>query len=356
MPILGGLQTAALTPTLINPVTPPDVNDIYVPSSGAWLGNSPGARPLSDHEADLGRTVDIAHVYRNFAHYDTPAENFPGTTQQGYIDGGRMLLWNLKPADTTWTAINAGSQDARIDAIADNIVEWEGSHPGVKTFMAFHHEPEDDCTEGGGSFGTAAAYANAYKRVRDRFTARGVTSVIYMWIMTGYKTRVNLWNTLYPGDDYADWLGYEPYPIICPAFCAGGTNDPFFEAFGEYPAQAGTDDTGKYRFYKWATGVGAVDIDDAQTYTKSGVTDKPIMIGEWSPSDHPTSPTGAMASIFNDWGTAVTENRYPQIRAFVYWESGESACCTHRINSSASNLSAYVAVTSLSQLNRPRPY
>jgi hypothetical protein len=358
MPITQSPSSAAIgRPNTAAVPSVPDVSDIYVPSTGAWLGVSPGARVISEHETDLVRTVDIAHVFRTFTHYDTAGENFPGATQQSYIDGGRMLLWNWKPSDTTWTAINTGSQDSRIDATADNIREWElGVGAGKKTFMAFHHEPEDDTTESGGTFGAAAEYATAFRRVRDRFTARGVTSIIYCWLMAGYQTRPNLWGTLYPGDDYVDWLGYEPYPVTCTSFSGGSTNDPFFETFGEYPAQAGIDDTGKYRFYKWATGVGARDSDDSLTYTKTGVLTKPIMIGEWAPSDHPTAPTGVMVPIFTDWATAVSENRYPQIRAWVYWESGESATCTHRINATVGTKAAYKTVTDLPQLNRPRPY
>jgi hypothetical protein len=353
MPITNSPSSAVLGRPNTTTFPAPDVSDIYVPSSGAWLGNSPGARTLTEHETDLARTVDIAHVFRNFAHYDTTGEDFPGTTQQGYIDGGRMLLWNLKPLDTTWTAIAAGSQDSRIDIIADNVVQWElGAGGGRKTFMAFHHEPEDDV----GVFGTALEYAAAFRRVRDRFTARGVTSVIYVWIVTGYQTRVDQWAALYPGDAYVDWLGYDPYPVTCTSFSTGSTNDPFFEAFGEYPAQAGIDNTGKYRFYKWATGVGSQDPDDSLTYTKTGELGKPIMVAEWAPSDHPTSPTGVMVPIFQDWKVAVEENRYPQIRAFVFWESGESATCTHRINATAPTLAAYKAATDLPALNRPRPY
>jgi hypothetical protein len=355
MPITNSPSSAVLGRPNTTTFPAPDVSDIYVPSSGAWLGNSPGARTLTEHETDLARTVDIAHVFRNFAHYDTVGEDFPGTTQQGYIDGGRMLLWNLKPLDTTWTAIAAGSQDSRIDIIADNVVQWElGAGGGRKTFMAFHHEPEDDV----GVFGTALEYAAAFRRVRDRFTARGVTSVIYVWIVTGYQTRVDQWAALYPGDAYVDWLGYDPYPVTCTSFSTGSTNDPFFEAFGEYPGQAGVDDTGKYRFYKWATGSGGGSRDSgtANDYVKAGDLTKPILTGEWAASEDPAAPADRMVPIFNDWKTAVEQTTYPQIKAYVYWESGESGTCTHRINVTANTKAAFKAVTDLPQLRQPRPY
>lgn len=357
MPVLGGPSATTLRPVAATPAPQPDVDAIYVPSSGAWLGVAPGTRTLTAHEADLGRTVDIAHVFKQFTNYDTPGENFPGTTQQGYIDGGRMLLWNWKPGDTTWTAIAAGSQDSRIDATADNIVEWEGgAGAGKKTFMAFHHEPEDDCTENGGTFGTAANYASAWRRVRDRFNARGVTSIIYCWVMTGYKDHTALYNTLWPGDDYIDWIAYDAYTATCPAWNNGNPNDAFLTTIGEDPSQPGIDDTGKHRLYKWATGVGAKDPQDGLTYTKPGAHDKPIMLAEWAPSDDPTTPTGQGVQVFTDWKAAVEANTYPQVKAWVYYESNASSTCTHLINITPATLTAYTAATGLPQLNRPRPY
>jgi hypothetical protein len=352
---------SASTAVLGNPtaaVAQGSVSSIYVPSSGAWMGFADGTRTYSAIETDLGRTVDIVHEFKHFDSYDTASENFPGTSEQGWINGGRMLLWSWKPRNSSstinylWSDVAVGTYDAKIDATADNIVEWQASNPGKKTFMAFHHEPEDDV----GVFGTSADYVNSYRRIRDRFTARGVTSIIYTWIMTGYQTRVDFWGPLYPGDAYVDWLGYDPYPSTCTGF--SGTNDPFFTAVGEYPGQSGVDDTGKYRFYKWATGVGGGSRDSSTTndYVKSGDLTKPIMVGEWAASDHPTSPAGIMTPIFQDWKIGIELDRYPQIKAWNYWESGETATCTHRINVTAPTLAAFKATTDLAQLNRPRPY
>jgi hypothetical protein len=174
--------------------------------------------------------------------------------------------------------------------------------------------------------------------------------------VTGYQTRVDQWAALYPGDAYVDWLGYDPYPATCTGF--DGTNDPFFEAFGEYPGQAGVDDTGKYRFYKWATGSGGGSRDSgtANDYVKAGDLTKPILIGEWAASEDPAAPADRMVPIFQDWKIAMEQARYPQIKAYVYWESGESGTCTHRINITGNTLAAFKAVTDLPALRQPRPY
>ncbi|EEB9150725.1 hypothetical protein XL14_24180, partial [Salmonella enterica subsp. enterica serovar Paratyphi B] len=53
----------------------------------------------------------------------------------------------------------------------------------------------------------------AYRRVHDRFAARGVTNVAWAWVSTGYLGAGNDDRILdgYPGDDYVDWIGYDPY-------------------------------------------------------------------------------------------------------------------------------------------------
>ncbi len=217
-----------------------------------------------------------------------------------------MLLWNWKPrngagtAIYTWGDVATGVYDAKIDATADHVAAWAVAHPGKKTFMAFHHEPEDDV----GAYGTAADYVAAYRRVHERFLARGATGVTWVWIMAGYKGRADEWNDLYPGDAYVDWLAYyDPYAGLCGD---GDAPVPWATAVGEGYGPL-PDGTGNYRFYKWATGAGATNLSNGNVHMKVGAHDKPILWGEYATKTGDGGSDGDRATFCRDMRQAIVD-------------------------------------------------
>jgi hypothetical protein len=353
-------ENAAGAPELLVEFTTPNPcdeppNEIYVPSCGAWQGAAAASVGLATFENAIGRTVDVTHVFYYFDSFDTPAENFPKAAEAAAIEGGRMLLWNWKPRNGSnsvryaWSDIARGVYDGKIDATADKVAEWAVAHPGRKTFMAFHHEPEDQV---GGEYGSAADYVAAYRRVRDRFAAKGVDeAVIWVWIMTGYKARVKQWNELYPGDDYVDWLGYDPYAGLC---TESGPPPSFDRAMGQGTGPE-PDDSGNYRFYKWATGTGAVDAQDGQLYVKPGAHDKPVLWGEYATKmNHGGSDDDGQA-FFRTMKTRVTEEgRFPQVKAFLHWQKGRE--CHDFTASAPLTRDAYRAMIASPHFNAVKPY
>jgi hypothetical protein len=326
---------------------------IYVPPCGAWHGvaTNPNVQTLAGFESAIGQKVDILREFRTFQSFDEPGESFPGSTAQAAIDGRRMYLWSWRPQQLgsslylSWADIAAGRYDAsHIDPTADKVRAWSQAHGGKKTFMAFHHEPEP-------SRGTAAEYVAAWRHIYDRFVARRARPyVIFTWVMTGFRDRVKQWGPMYPSDAYVDWIGYDPYALVCENVTTG-TPAGFATAFGE---QAGTDvdDTGKYRFYKWATGPGAVDGSDGRTYVKPGSFTKPIMVAEYGAAHSSRFPT-AMEQFFRDEKAALSAGKYPRIKAFVYFQ-GHSSC--NRVDSTAGTKAAYRELVAIPRLNQPLPY
>jgi beta-mannanase len=347
--------TLALTAA---PVARPDAaqaacapNAIYVPSCGAWQGTWPGVQTLSQWEATVGRKADIYREFKLFDSYNDPSESFPGPAADAAIAGGRMYYFSWRPEETvgatvyrSWADIAAGKYDATfVNPTADKIKAWGQSHGGKKIFFTFHHEPEN-------SRGTPAEYVAAWRHIYNVFTARGARPyLIFTWVMSGFQTRPNQWGALYPGDAYVDWLGYDPYARVCVHHVT--TPPPkFTTTFGE---SAGTDvdDTGKYRFYKWATGAGAVDSEDHQTYRKPGSFTKPIMAAEYGAyygTDYPT----AMEKFFKDMKASLSAGGYPQIKAFIYYQARSCS----RVDSTAGTKAAFQDLLQISRLKQPKPY
>jgi hypothetical protein len=201
-----------------------------------------------------------------------------------------------------------------VDVLARKIRNWSTRHHGMKVFMVFHHEPENDI----GKFGTAADYARAWRHINFRFvTLHARHSVIFVWDMAGYETRVGEWNALYPGDRVIDWLAWDPYgktqysPPAAPIV-------PFTTAVGQYQG-TNVDRTGAYRFYKWATGTGAEDPRSGRVFAKASSHAKPLMIAEFGVCWNAASLASA-ERWYEDAGAAIRAGSYRRVKAFVSFD------------------------------------
>ena len=51
-------------------------------------------------------------------------------------------------------------------------------------------------------------FIGAYKRIKDKLDAQGVTNVAYVWQSKGFGHTMESLESWYPGDSYVDWCGY----------------------------------------------------------------------------------------------------------------------------------------------------
>jgi hypothetical protein len=321
----------------------------YVPSCGSWFGTT-GAPDLATAEAIAARRADIYHDYKDFSSY-AGARPFPGRSAQATIKTHHMYFFDWKPqlVDGTiipWASVASGAMDANyVDVLARKIRVWSLQHHHKKVFMAFHAEPEDEV----GTYGTAGDYRRAWRHINARFRANHARkSVIFVWDMTGYMTRVPLWNALYPGDRVADWLAWDPYGKT-PSNPAAAPIVPFSSAFGEARGSR-PDRTGSTRFYKWANGAGALAYGTKKIYVKPGSWHKPLMVAEFSVCWE-TSTLAQTERWYAEAARVIGRGRYPRVKAFVYF--GAEAC--ERPTGSATMTTSFRRAISVRRLKQPLP-
>lgn len=189
---------------------------LLVPNCGAWFGayvrhTKPDLEEkVLAYEKRIGRKLDIVYAYHDMSVNDG-LEGTLLTEQEQLVGEDRMLLlsweskwWNGTPEQQpSWKQIAAGALDKSvIDVQAERIKEY-----GKPLFLSFDLEM-DTRTPGNG---TPAEYVAAYRHIHDRFRALGVTNVLWTWVITGYTGHSELFRTLYPGDAYVDWIGYNQY-------------------------------------------------------------------------------------------------------------------------------------------------
>jgi hypothetical protein len=272
---------------------------VMAPNSGALWGTSKFDKGW---EAQMGRKFDIVHVYHQWN------QNFPTAEERALAAEGRLLLINWK-SPGSWPAVANGSQDAQINATATRLKGF-----GKKVFLAFHHEPENDIP----GAGQPADYARAFRHVVDVFNRVGADNVLFVWNMMGFVGgHGDIYPTLYPGDQYVDWIAYDPYNWYG---CKAGHKS---RSFAEITKP----------FYDW---------------TAAHAPGKPLMLAEYGLREQSGSST-SKADWLRDELVQLKTTR-TRIKALVYFNNLHT--CDWRITSSSSSVAAYRDIGRDGFLNR----
>ncbi|WP_371669758.1 glycosyl hydrolase [Streptomyces sp. NBC_00289] len=192
------------------------------PPCGAWFGafvphsKDDLEEKVLAYEKHVGRRLDIVYTYHDMSRVEgVRREGQLLTDDEQAVGRDRMLLlsweskwWGgTKQQQPTWKQIAAGDlDDTVIDVQAERIKAY-GERTGKKVFLSFDLEM-DTRTPASGS---PEDYVAAYRHIHDRFARLGVGNVVWTWIITGYLEHADLFQRLYPGDEYVDWIGYNQY-------------------------------------------------------------------------------------------------------------------------------------------------
>ncbi|MDB5186073.1 MAG: hypothetical protein JWL85_596 [Candidatus Saccharibacteria bacterium] len=197
-----------LTAKLVNPCRP-----LLGATASNYSGVSGPRDQIQAHESRIGRPVDIVHLYH-------PAGTRPMSESDKYFANrpNTILSVTWKPARSKWAEANGSNAqvNAEIDAAADSIKAL-GS---TKIMLTLHHEPENDVSGGApgcnkniykGSYGTPADYRAMWHNVRQRFDNKKVTNVVWAINFMGFQKWDCMIADLWPGNDYVDWIHWDPY-------------------------------------------------------------------------------------------------------------------------------------------------
>jgi len=323
--------TSPASPTTAPP--PPrscEVSELLVPSCGAWWGiytptlredNWNSTVSLTRLEEQVGRRFDIVHRYKDFSNSGSNGA-FPDQYELEQMRQGRIMFfaWESRIFATgttlTWRQVYSGEYDEVIDAVARRIAD-----AGVPIFMGFDHEPEDDPSKG-----SDADFVRAWRHVVDRFERAGAHNAIWVWTVMGWSGYYPRYHDLYPGDEYVDWIGYDPYNFH---HCNGSRWETPWESIAP--------------FYQW--------LDN----NRIGVG-KPRMLAEYGTNSDPADPQAK-----RNWFETLPETirALPQIRAVIYFNSAGSTRtdddCNMLLNDTQESLAGFRAAGADPYFNQPIP-
>lgn len=301
---------------------PGSVSDKLVPSCGAWWGayvnadnyGGDNAQALAAFEGGAERQIDIVHRYHTWN------DVFPDSAEASAAAHGRILYlsWQSQTDGETgkqgvpWRGIADGRYDAVIDKVAQRLKEFK-----KKVFLDFDQEPD-----GREYAGKDVDFARAYRHIHDRFAENGVTNVVWVWTVSGWEGVFSRYADLYPGNNYVDWIGYEPYNwYVCHDIAWQMPMDTF------------------RTFYDWV-----------QT---TAHRDKPIMVAEYATFEgKPGSP-----QTKGDWMRSVPAalKALPKIKAAVYFNNNYAGCLRASIDTSADSTRGFADAGHDPYVNQPHP-
>ncbi len=177
------------------------------------LGSTAFRARMLEHEARIGRPLDIVHAYTGVG--AVLSSDIRTLAQRP--DTIALVNWRVS---FNWAAGDGRSAtvNTQIDAMANSIK----SLGTTKIMLTVYHEPESSISPGGspscpaqnlnGTSGSTSDYVNMWHNVRQRFDALGVSNVVWVMNYIGYVTGHCSTKDLWPGNDYVDWVMWDPYP------------------------------------------------------------------------------------------------------------------------------------------------
>lgn len=223
---------------------------------------------VQDVESYLGRRIDISN------HYFPWEKPLPTWREAWDLSEGRipMISWD----GTSTSLILDGSQDAVIDAAADGIKALNGT-----VFLRFFWEMDGykkaDVVE------SPSKFIAAWRYIHDRFAARGVTNVVWVWCPNAWAFTAGTASRYYPGDAYVDWVAADGYN-----WGTIGHSKKWTSLHSVFKS-----------FYAWGAAKG-----------------KPMMIAETASVEQGGDKASWIAQAASD-----LQSKLPKIRAFVWFDS-----------------------------------
>jgi chitodextrinase len=169
-----------------------------------WLGMPGGATTWTQvRDRVLQRERDMGRKYDGIMTTDWQAD-WGENRLQWIQDHGSIPIVAGLHFDKTIAQINAGQADSLIDAYANRWRDYRFTIV-VRLFHEFDYSHLNYT-----SVGQEAAFVSAWRRIVDRFKARGATNVGFWWCPSEGGNRASA-DAAYPGDAYVDWVGTDSY-------------------------------------------------------------------------------------------------------------------------------------------------
>jgi mannan endo-1,4-beta-mannosidase len=241
----------------------------------------------------------IGFTPRITSYYSTFSQPFAVSFARAMAAQGTQVLVQWQPRGASNEAIAAGEFDSYIQAFAQAVASVN-----AQVIISYGQEMNGNWyqwgTSGQGN-STPAAYIAAYRHVWSLFEQAGVHNVTWLWDPNVDYSSATPLASVYPGDQYVDWVGLDGYYSTPQTTFSGlfGPSIATFRTFTHKPlvigesgvsgASAGSQLTGLFAGADLAGAVALVYFDQAQSGDP--------MHQDWRVEDNPPALAAFRAAV-----------------------------------------------------------
>ena len=293
------------------------MSSLLVPDEGAWIGaTTPVTNGSGTTAAGLQQWEDVTSFrpqvlpwYKKGAWSGAPTSaEIALLDPPGQKHAIPKYAWKIGAGSAgigTWTDVANGVYDTEIAAAAAGIKTYPH-----KVMLCIYHEPEDNVN---GSGNTRAAYRAMWQHVVEEFAAADVDNVVWFLQYGGAANHAvdaagSGFTDLYPGNDYVDWIGFDPY-----------THSPSRNTLDE--------------LVNWTSGGPGGGYPGFYTIMNSAYPTKPMLLGEFGAGNVGCQGNAATAGAqFTDSEGAAVAAQWQAdlgvtntaLKMFIYWNGRAS--------------------------------
>jgi hypothetical protein len=261
---------------------------------GVWVPGLPEASVLDRYTELTGHLPAIVHWWSN---WQRSSRNFDTVAAEAIRRRGAIPMISWEP----WhglAAINRGELDGYARDFARSIVAYGGP-----LLLRFGHEMNGRWITWGDD---AAAYRSAWRRLRRILADEGARQAAWVWSPHVVDRNAGRFESYYPGDDEVDWLALDGYN------------------WGR---------TGRGRRWQTFDQIFASGYEAIIALSPS----KPLMLAEIGCAEE----GGDKAAWIRDAFLEAIPDRYPAVRAVVWFNEDKQGHADWRVESSSASLAAW---------------
>ncbi len=200
-------------------VTSASSNQIYW---GAWVGEN-DRMPLSTIQAFENQVGKGMSIWNWMQWWTGPTNqvqdpNFNSTWMNECRNAGMIPMISWGPSSVYiagvyqgYDDILSGKWDAYLDAWGNASAAW--GHPYfVRFYWEFNAQWVNESVTPWSYGMTPAKFVAMWQYVVNRVRAAGGTNISWIWCPAALNDSVSTLQSLYPGDQYVDWVGTDVYP------------------------------------------------------------------------------------------------------------------------------------------------
>ncbi|GAA4953704.1 hypothetical protein GCM10023224_43510 [Streptomonospora halophila] len=267
-----------------------------------WWGASPYRGDVRPLEEAVGRPLDIVYTWHGVDQHRVPTAE-----ERRLAEEGRFLHANIEARRFNAAGHPVQSYGDIIGGRFDDALRGQArriADLGRPFFVTFDHEADADKRYN--TRGTPEQFVRAWRHIVDVYRANGADNAVFVWNVTGWKGNLGRLPSLWPGNDYVDWISWEAYNMTgCELQPSWNHVVTFEEALR--PA------------YEWFQNEGPEHGIDA---------DKPVMVGEMGTVPIPGDPAAT-----REWYADIPETLrdYERVRAVKLWDGITAPSCDFRV-------------------------